>query len=140
MPRSSNCCWFRLGRDAGRRTARCVRGIELGRMLRAERITHLFLTPAALASVPHADPAVTDGLPDLGTIIVGGEACPPDLVARWASGRRMFNAYGPTESTVMVTLAGPFEPGGEVPIGTPITGTTVVVLDRRLPGAGGGHR
>ncbi|HMS73958.1 non-ribosomal peptide synthetase [Gordonia sp. (in: high G+C Gram-positive bacteria)] len=107
-------------------------GIELGRMLRAERITHLFLTPAALASVPHADPAVTDGLPDLGTIIVGGEACPPDLVARWASGRRMFNAYGPTESTVMVTLAGPLEPGGEVPIGTPITGTTVVVLDRRL--------
>ena len=106
-------------------------GDELARILRAERITHLFLTPAALASVPR------DDLPDLGTVIVGGEACPPDLVARWARERLMFNAYGPTEATVMATLAGPLRPGAEpgerdVPIGAPITGTTAVVLDHRL--------
>ncbi|MFW0794041.1 amino acid adenylation domain-containing protein [Gordonia sp. CPCC 205515] len=101
-------------------------GAELARILRSERITHAFLTPAALASVPLAE------LDDLGTVIVGGEACPTELVARWGVGRRMFNAYGPTEATVMATLAGPLRPDDEVPIGTPITGSTAIVLDHRL--------
>ncbi|MDL9936850.1 amino acid adenylation domain-containing protein [Gordonia sp. ABSL1-1] len=101
-------------------------GAELASILRAERISHAFLTPSALASVP------ADDLPDLHTVIVGGEACPPELVSRWAPGRRMFNAYGPTEATVMATLAGPLRIAGEVPVGNPIAGATAVVLDRRL--------
>ena len=32
------------------------------------------------------------------TLIAGGEACPDELVAAWAPGRRMFNVYGPSES------------------------------------------
>ena len=32
--------------------------------------------------------------------MVGGERCPPELVARWAPGRRMFNTYGPAEATI----------------------------------------
>ncbi|MGB6244385.1 amino acid adenylation domain-containing protein, partial [Gordonia sp. (in: high G+C Gram-positive bacteria)] len=101
-------------------------GRELARVLRDERIDHAFLTPAALASVPD------DGLEALRTVIVGGEACAPDLVARWAPGRRMFNAYGPTEATIMATLAGPLVAGEPVTIGGPITGTHLVVLDHRL--------
>jgi amino acid adenylation domain-containing protein len=101
-------------------------GAELARLLRVERITHAFLTPAALASVPDGD------FDDLRTVIVGGEACPPDVVARWACGRAMFNAYGPTETTIMATLAGPLDPHAPVTIGSPITGTTAVVLDHRL--------
>ncbi|KJQ99460.1 amino acid adenylation domain-containing protein, partial [Gordonia sihwensis] len=101
-------------------------GRELAELLRRERICHAFLTPAALASVPE------DALTDLRTVVVGGEACTADLVARWAPGRSMFNAYGPTESTIMATVAGPLVPGADVPIGTPITGTHAVVLDRRL--------
>ncbi len=101
-------------------------GEQLTDFLRAERITHAFLTPSALASVE------PEQLPDLAVVIVGGEACPPELAAKWARGRAMFNAYGPTESTIMATVAGPLDPGAPVDIGYPITGTSVVVLDKFL--------
>ncbi|HEY9315772.1 amino acid adenylation domain-containing protein [Williamsia sp.] len=101
-------------------------GEELAGLLRSARITHAFITPAALASVPGVD------LVDLGTIIVGGEACPPELVMRWAGRHDLFNAYGPTEVTVMTALAGPIHPGDPVTIGRPVTGATAVILDHRL--------
>ncbi|WP_414942902.1 amino acid adenylation domain-containing protein [Amycolatopsis sp. cmx-11-51] len=65
---------------------------------------------------------------------VGGEACPPELVERWAGGRTMFNTYGPSEATVDATVwrcrtdVGP----GPVPIGRPIANTRVYVLDDGL--------
>ena len=57
------------------------------------------MTPTVLSSL---DRARLDGLD---TLITGGEACPAELVAAWAPGRRMFNAYGPTEATIWVTYA-----------------------------------
>ncbi|MEU4770393.1 condensation domain-containing protein, partial [Actinosynnema sp. NPDC023794] len=56
----------------------------------------------------------------------------PDLVAKWAPGRRMINAYGPTESTVVTSWSEPLEPGGTPPIGRPIPGTEIRVLDDDL--------
>ena len=39
------------------------------------------------------------------TLLVGGEACPPDLVRRWyRPERRILNTYGPTETTVTAHL------------------------------------
>ncbi|HEY9314179.1 amino acid adenylation domain-containing protein, partial [Williamsia sp.] len=101
-------------------------GAELHDFLSDHGVTHAFVTPAALASV---DPT---GLDSLETVVVGGEACPPELVARWAPGRRMFNAYGPTETTVVATIAGPIDPAGVVTIGSPVRGLSALVLDRRL--------
>ncbi|MFF7146276.1 thioesterase domain-containing protein, partial [Streptomyces nodosus] len=62
----------------------------------------------------------------------GGDACPPELVAHWAPGRRMINAYGPTEATVAATISAPLAAGGPVPIGTPVVNTRAYVLDARL--------
>ncbi|MCX6470066.1 MAG: amino acid adenylation domain-containing protein, partial [Corynebacteriales bacterium] len=101
-------------------------GEELHDLLADHGVTHGFVTPAALASV---DP---DGLDEFETVVVGGEACPPELVARWAPGRRMFNGYGPTEATCFADIAGPMEPGRDITIGRPVRGLTSLVLDRRL--------
>ncbi len=101
-------------------------GADLAELLRDERVTHAFVTPAALASV---DPA---GLDDLRTVVVGGEACPPELVARWAPGRAFHNGYGPTETTVMTNISDPLTPGGPLTIGGPLRGTRSLVLDDRL--------
>ncbi|MCD2155393.1 non-ribosomal peptide synthase/polyketide synthase, partial [Rhodococcus cerastii] len=101
-------------------------GSELAALMRASKISHAFVTPAALATIEPAE------VPDLGTVIVGGEACDAALVALWASTRKMFNAYGPTEATVMATLAGPMSATDRITIGSSVRGTVAHVLDSRL--------
>ncbi|OIK28411.1 non-ribosomal peptide synthetase [Streptomyces malaysiense] len=105
-------------------------GAELADFLRAERITHTLLPPAALATLPAGTPGT---LPDLKTLIVGAEACGADLVARWAPHHRMVNSYGPTEATVVATWSAPLAAdGGAPPIGRPLPATGAYVLDARL--------
>nr|WP_268988302.1 non-ribosomal peptide synthetase [Rhodococcus fascians] len=99
-------------------------GVELAATL--QRVTHAFVTPAALATVDPSDvPATT-------TIVVGGEACPPTLADAWSARLRMFNGYGPTETTIFATIDGPLEPGAPVSIGSPVRGVESVILDDRL--------
>ncbi|MFB7122158.1 non-ribosomal peptide synthase/polyketide synthase [Kitasatospora sp. NPDC056273] len=105
-------------------------GAHLAGLLRAERITHTLLPPAALATLPADTPG---SLPALKTLIVGAEACGPDLVARWAPHHRMVNSYGPTEATVVATWSAPLTADGAAPpIGRPLPGTGAYVLDARL--------
>ena len=62
--------------------------------------------------------------------MVGGEACPAEVVDRWAPGRVMINAYGPTETTVYASISAPLTAGsGVVPIGAPVSGAALFVLD-----------
>ncbi|MFV9452452.1 amino acid adenylation domain-containing protein [Rhodococcus sp. NM-2] len=101
-------------------------GEELAELIRRERVTHAFVTPAALASVS------PDGLDELGVVVVGGELCPPELVARWAPARAMFNGYGPTETTIMGCISDPLTVGEAITIGGPVRGVGAMVLDPRL--------
>ncbi|WP_328491695.1 non-ribosomal peptide synthase/polyketide synthase [Streptomyces sp. NBC_00414] len=105
-------------------------GERLAQVLAERRISHTLIPPAALATVA---PETAGNLPHLRTLIVGAEACPADLVERWAPGRRMINSYGPTEATVVATWTGPLSPaGGPPPIGRPAGATRVYVLDAAL--------
>ena len=46
------------------------------------------------------------------------------------AGRVMINAYGPTETTVYASISAPLTPGsGVVPIGAPVSGAALFVLD-----------
>ncbi|HET9380237.1 MAG TPA: non-ribosomal peptide synthase/polyketide synthase [Streptomyces sp.] len=105
-------------------------GAELAGVLRAARITHTLLPPAALATLPADTPGT---LPDLRTLVVGADACRAELVARWAPHHRMVNSYGPTEATVVATWSDPLEPDGAAPpVGRPLPTTGAYVLDARL--------
>ncbi|MGW4369098.1 amino acid adenylation domain-containing protein [Nocardia takedensis] len=103
-------------------------GEELTDLLRAERVTHAFVTPAALAAM---DPT---GLDDLRVVMSGGDEVPADLVQRWVGVEdRAFRVlYGPTESTIVATATPPLRPGDQATIGGPVPGTRAVVLDARL--------
>ncbi|TDP41633.1 non-ribosomal peptide synthase/polyketide synthase [Nocardia ignorata] len=104
-------------------------GAELGELLRVERVTHVVITPSALATV---DPV---GLNDLRVVVVGGEACPAELVARWTAaipGLVFRNGYGPTETTIVTNISEPLCATTPITLGGPVEGTTELVLDARL--------
>ncbi|MFC9993475.1 amino acid adenylation domain-containing protein [Nocardia sp. NPDC127526] len=101
-------------------------GPALARFLRAERVTHAFLTPAVLAATE------PDGLPDLSVLVTGGEACPPAVAAAWGRDRRLVNAYGPTETTIVATMSGAIDGGGPITLGGPALGIHCYVLDSGL--------
>ncbi|MGV9856646.1 amino acid adenylation domain-containing protein, partial [Streptomyces sp. NPDC003442] len=93
-------------------------------------VTHLTAPPSVLAAAGELPATVT-------TVAAAGEVCPPALVARLAPGRRMLNAYGPTEATVCVTLSDPLTPAdadadAPVPIGRPLENGQTYVLDEFL--------
>jgi amino acid adenylation domain-containing protein len=105
--------------------------------------THLDGVPSQYAAILefHA-PALTD----LRCVVVAGEALSQGLVRRHAAalpGVSLFNEYGPTESTVWAAchLTDPADDGPYAPIGTPIGGVQVEIVDKDLqpvvPGATG---
>jgi non-ribosomal peptide synthetase-like protein len=104
-------------------------GGPLAEFLREHEITVLCCVPTLLATLPPEVPA-------LRTLIVGGEACPPELVKRWGRpGLRMLNTYGPTETTVTATWT-EVRPDAPVTIGQPFPTYTLYILDtalRRVP-------
>ncbi|HEX8696633.1 MAG TPA: amino acid adenylation domain-containing protein [Longimicrobium sp.] len=102
-------------------------GADLLWLLRRERVTVATLPPSALAVLGDAD------LPHLETLVTAGEACPPEVAARWAPGRRFLDAYGPTEATVCASISDPLEPSpSRPPIGRPLENATTYVLDGEM--------
>ncbi|MFK3979740.1 amino acid adenylation domain-containing protein [Micromonospora sp. NPDC050397] len=96
--------------------------------LRVHGVTHMILPPSLLSALP-ADCELPDG----GTILVGTETVPPDLIRRLARRQRVFGAYGLTEATVNSTLwAAQPDWDAAVPIGRPDPNTRVYVLDAAL--------
>ncbi|BCL80832.1 hypothetical protein ccbrp13_32970 [Ktedonobacteria bacterium brp13] len=102
-------------------------GPGLVKVLAERAISVLTLPPSALAGLP------VELFPDMHTLVVAGEACPADLVERWAGTRRFCNAYGPTEATVCASIATEIAFNGRKPsIGWPIANIRLYVLDAYL--------
>src|SRR4029077_4528481 len=96
---------------------------DLHDVLVAEQVSVLTQTPSAVAALS------PEGLESVAWLR-GGEACPVELVDRWAPGRVMVNAYGPTEITVYAAISAPLRAGsGVAPIGAPVSTAALFVLD-----------
>ena len=107
--------------------------------LEQQKVTCATLTPSALA--------VLRPSPCLRKLAVAAEACPPALVETWARQRRLVNAYGPSENTVVSTWAelsqaeggwrlsddslscSSVAPAQHVPIGRPLQGVQAYVFE-----------
>ncbi|MAU84043.1 MAG: hypothetical protein CME34_19665 [Gordonia sp.] len=101
-------------------------GSGLSEFAHRNRITHLTIPPSVLASLPDG------GVPAGAVIVTAGEDLSTALAARWAKDRLMINAYGPSESTICVSMSAALN-GDERPlIGHAIEGSDTYVLDSAL--------
>ncbi|HVT17881.1 MAG TPA: non-ribosomal peptide synthase/polyketide synthase [Thermoanaerobaculia bacterium] len=98
-------------------------GPALLRLLAARQISAVTLPPSALAALPPG------ALPALRTLVVAGESCPPELADRWAAGRRLIDAYGPTEATVCATAGQHLAGSRIVSLGRPLADVQTHLLD-----------
>jgi non-ribosomal peptide synthetase-like protein len=97
-------------------------GADLHEFLTENRVTAMCVVPTLLATIE-------DDLPLMRFLLVSGEACPQDLIARWWSPKRRFlNVYGPTEATVTATWT-ELRPDKPVTIGVPLPTYSTVILD-----------
>ncbi len=95
-------------------------------LLVSQQVNVLTQTPSAVAALS------PQGLESV-ALLLGGEACPAEVVERWAPGRVVINAYGPTEITVYASMSAPLMPGsGAAPIGAPVSTAASFVLDEWL--------
>ncbi|MBB4302686.1 amino acid adenylation domain-containing protein [Rhodobium orientis] len=73
------------------------------------------------------------GLP-LRLMIVGGDVLAPEVAKAWSrsgiAGTRLVNAYGPTEATITALTHTARPNGTSIPIGRPLPGTEIYILDR----------
>ena len=98
----------------------------LPRLAGREQVNVLTQTPSAVGALS------PEGLESV-ALLLGGEACPAEVVDRWAPGRVMINAYGPTETTVYASMSAPLTAGsGVAPIGAPVSRAALFVLDEWL--------
>src|SRR5208337_534988 len=99
-------------------------------LLVAEQVSVLSQTPSAAGVLS------PEGLGSV-ALVIGAEACPAEVVDRWAPGRVVINTYGPTETTMWASASAPLGAGsGGPPMGSPASGAALFVLDgwlRRVP-------
>jgi amino acid adenylation domain-containing protein len=112
---------------ASRETAADPRA--LGQLLADSAATMLQATPVTWRMLVSSG---WPGEPQL-TALIGGEALPPELAARVLPlVGRLWNMYGPTETTIWSTCAQLHAGDDPVSVGVPIAGTCAHVLDSNL--------
>ena len=108
---------------------------QLSELIAQKQISHLLSLPSLYGLLlEHAKPAQ---LHSLRRVIVAGEACSRELIARHSKQlpqTGIFNEYGPTEGTIWSSVhmcRGPVAKE-QVPIGRPIANTQIYILDEHL--------
>ncbi len=111
-------------------------GMDLGPWLIANDVTVVSTVPTLVMLWP------IEALAAVRLLILGGEACPPEIGTRLAGPKReVWNTYGPTEATV-VSCGARLTGEGPVRIGLPLDGWDLAVVDedgRPVPAGGSGE-
>ncbi|WP_176560096.1 non-ribosomal peptide synthase/polyketide synthase [Brevibacillus dissolubilis] len=95
-----------------------------GTFVETNQITVSFIPPVYITSV---DP---DQFKSLRLLITGGSASNKEIVQTWKDRLTYWNAYGPTESSIMATAwIARDRTDGVVPIGQPISNTQVYIVN-----------
>ncbi|TNC50403.1 LLM class flavin-dependent oxidoreductase [Rubellimicrobium rubrum] len=95
-------------------------------------VTHLQCTPS-MARMLVTNPDSSKALGQLSHVLVGGEALPGSLASELrATGARVTNMYGPTETTIWSSTAEAMGGLGTVGLGPPIANTQFHVLDEAM--------
>jgi amino acid adenylation domain-containing protein/non-ribosomal peptide synthase protein (TIGR01720 family) len=106
----------------------------LGELIAQTGVTHTLAVPGLYQLL--LESCLTDKLRSLQTVIVAGDHCPANLLTLHRTklpDADFYNEYGPTEGTVWCTVYRAEEPlPSAVPIGQPIPGASVFVLDAEL--------
>lgn len=102
--------------------------------LRERRITALYAVPTALSALVRRSTLTRDGLPDLRQVLFAGEefrAGPLRELMCAQPHTLMANLYGPIETNVVTahTVRTPPGPGDRIPVGRPVPGLTVGLLN-----------
>ncbi|KUI65976.1 Nonribosomal peptide synthetase 7 [Cytospora mali] len=72
-----------------------------------------------------------DEVPTLQALLVCGEPITPDVVSQWASRMDVYNGYGPTEATILMTVSKVKTDGSLESIGYPLKAVKASVLHPR---------
>ncbi len=108
--------------------------LRLSQQVQHRRVDSLLCVPSLYKHVLEHS-AVGEEKKRLTRVIVAGEVCPPELVAkslRQEPQVELFNEYGPSEATVWASMYRCAHPSGKqsVPIGRPVANTQVYILDQ----------
>lgn len=107
---------------------------DVASLLRTAGVTVAWLTAGLFHQLAEAD---IGAIADLPVLLAGGDVLNPDTVRAVLAARRgkpVVNGYGPTENTTFTTchvMTDPSQVGPTVPIGRPISHSSVHVLDER---------
>jgi len=107
---------------------------QLGALISRYRVSHVVLVPSLYEALLRD---AAGALRSLRVVVSAGESLPVSLMRRHYERLQeaaLYNEYGPTEATVWSTVyrTTGTESGGRIPIGKPIAGAAVYVLDEGL--------
>jgi len=97
--------------------------VLFSKFLEDHQINIATLPPILLGTIPQRN------FESLKTLIVAGDVCPVKEMIKWSKGRRLINAYGPTESTVCATINVYREGDLNTNIGKSLNNTRLYILD-----------
>jgi non-ribosomal peptide synthetase component F len=78
-------------------------GEPLAAALHGMAVTTALLPASVLSTIARGTDGQEELFPLLRTLFVTAERCTAETLQRWAPGRRFFNAYGPTETSIDMT-------------------------------------